>query len=553
MPRLGRRRSKPFLARKSSISPRELNTDQLASRAQTWVNLHLVYTHGYGVVMSPVNEANAQGLPNFIIKDVPPRSTEISVTTPGIYFGEDERDYTVVDTTLKEFDYPQGDSNAQTAFAGKSGVPIDSFFGRLLFALRYGATDFLFSGYLKPTSRVLFYRGVADRISKLAPWIKLDPDPYLTVVGGRLVWIQDGYTTSDAYPYSEPAGGENPYNYIRNSVKCTVDAYDGTTRLYAFDPTDPVLVTWGKIFPGLLTPISQMPREIRAHLRYAEALFTVQADVYTTYHMTDPRVFYNKEDQWSLPGQTKGTPMAPFYVLMRLPGEKTEQFMLMVPFTPVGKDNMIGWMAAKCDPAEYGQRVVYQFPKQSLTLGPDQVSARVNQDPVISPQLSLWNQRGSSVIFGNMLVIPIADSIVYVQPVYLQAEQTSIPELTRVIVSYADKVAMEPDLATALTKVFGTGAAAAVPPSTGGGAGTPITQTGGTASGGTRSGGTAAGGATGPTSSLGDAALANSLYQQALAAQRKGDWAGYGSAIDQLGAVLQRLAGASKTPTGTVK
>jgi hypothetical protein len=269
-------------------------------------------------------------------------------------------------------------------------------------------------------------------------------------------------------------------------------------------------------------------------------------------------VFYNKEDQWSLPGQTKGAPMAPFYVLMRLPGEKTEQFILMIPFTPLGKDNMIGWMAAKCDPAEYGQRVVYQFPKQSLTLGPDQVSARVNQDPLISPQLSLWNQRGSSVIFGNMLVIPVGDSIVYVQPVYLQAEQTAIPELTRVIVSYANKVAMEPDLASALAKVFGPGAAAAVPPGTGGGAGTPITSTGGGSGGsgaGAGAGSGAATGTAGGTTTLpaGDAALARGLFDQAVAAQRRGDWAEYGRLIDQLGVVLQRLAGGSSAATGTAK
>ncbi len=530
------------------VSARELNTTNLADRAQTWVNTHLVYTHGYGVCMSPVNQSSAQGLPNFIIRDVPPRSTEISVTQPGVYFGEDERDYVVVDTNLKEFDYPLGNANAQTLFSGKTGVPIGGVFGRILFWLRYNASDFLFSGYLKPTSRVLFNRGIQERIGMLANWLTLDKDPYITVIGGRLVWIVDGYTTTSYFPYSEPANGQS-YNYIRNSVKCTVDAYDGTTHIYAFDPKDPVLQTWGKIYPGLLTPMSAMPAETRAHLRYPEGLFSVQADVYTTYHMTDPRVFYNKEDQWSLPGEAAGSPMAPFYVLMRLPNETKEDFILMVPFTPVGKDNMIGWMAAKSDPANYGERVVYQFPKQRLTLGPNQVSARLNQDPVISPQLSLWNQRGSSVIYGNMLVIPIRNSIVYVQPLYLQAEQTAIPELTRVIVSYADKVVMEPDLETALVKIFGPQAAAAVPAGTGGGAGTPVTQTGGpnqaTPSGAT----TGTGGGAAATS---DAVLANQLFQRAQAALKAGDFATYGSLIQQLGVVLNRLAApASSASTST--
>lgn len=534
------------------VSARELNTTQLADRAKTWVNEHLVYTHGYGVVMSPVNQANAQGLPNFIVRDVPPRSTEVSVTQPGIYFGEDERDYVVVDTNLKEFDYPLGNANAQSLFSGKTGVPIGGVWGRILFWLRYSATDFLFSGYIKPSSRVLFHRGIQDRIAMLAPWLTLDKDPYVTVIDGRLVWILDGYTTTSYFPYSEPAAGQS-YNYIRNSVKCTVDAYDGTTHVYAFDEKDPVLQTWGKIYPGLLTPLAKMPAEIRAHLRYPEDLFSVQADVFTTYHMTDPRVFYNKEDQWSLPGEGAGSPMAPFYVLMRLPGETREDFILMVPFTPVGKDNMIGWMAAKGDPENYGQRVVYQFPKQRLTLGPNQVSARLNQDPVISPQLSLWNQRGSSVIYGNMLVIPIRNSIVYVQPLYLQAEQTAIPELTRVIVSYADKVVMEPDLETALVKIFGPTAAAAVPPGAGGGAGTPITQTGGPNTptpGGvaTSTAGGAAGGLQPPTS---DAALAQQLFQKAQAALKAGDFAGYGTYVQQLGAVLDRLAGSSRGSAAT--
>jgi hypothetical protein len=544
-------------------SARELNTAQLADRAKTWVNEHLIYTHGYGVVMSSVNKSDSQGLPQFIIRDMPPKSDQIPVTRPGIYFGEDEGSYVIVDTQLDEFDFPQGDVNATTRFAGKSGVSVGGIVGRALFALRYGSTDFLFSSYIKPASRVLFYRSIKERLGMLAPWLTLDSDPYITVIDGKLYWVQDGYTTSQWYPYSQPAAN-GQFNYIRNSVKVVMDAYSGDTKLYAFDAKDPVLQTWGKIFPGLLTPASEMPAQMREHLRFPEDLFKIQADVYTTYHMTDPRVFYNKEDQWQLPGQNQGgTPMMPFYVLMRLPGETRENFLLMIPFTPLGKSNMIGWMAAKSDPNDYGQRVVYRFPKQSLTLGPDQVSARLNQDPAISPQLSLWNQRGSTVIFGNMLVIPIKNSIVFVQPLYLQAEQTAIPELTRVIVSYADKVAMEPDLASALAKVFGPAAVAAVPPGTGGGAGTPITQTGGgTTAGGASAGATGTAGAVGaPGSATADAATARDLFTRAIAAQRKGDWAEYGRLVNELGRVLERLAaapssggaGSSTTTTATGK
>lgn len=532
------------------VSARELDVNQLTERARTWVNEHLIYTHGYGVVMSSVNKSDGQGLPQFIIKDMPPRSDQVPVARPGIYFGEDESGYTIVNTTQNEFDFPQGDVNATTRFAGKTGVSLGGPWGRLLFALREGSTDFLFSSYLKPDSRVLFYRSIQERLGMLAPWLTLDHDPYITVIDRKLYWIVDGYTTTEWYPYSQPAPG-NRFNYVRNSVKVVMDAYSGETKLYAFDAKDPVLQTWGKIFPGLLTPASEMPAKVREHLRYPEDLFKIQADVFTTYHMTDPRVFYNKEDQWQLPGENQGgTKMSPFYVLMRLPGEKREDFLLMIPFTPLGKSNMIGWMAAKSDPADYGQRVVYRFPKQRLTLGPDQVSARVNQDPAISPQLSLWNQRGSSVIFGNMLVIPIRNSIVFVQPVYLQAEQTAIPELTRVIVSYADKVAMEPDLATALVKVFGPTAAAAAPPGSGGGVSTPVSQTGG----GTGGKGAATGGRTGGTtapSAGSDAALAQQLFQKAQAALKAGDFAAYGDYVRQLGVVLDRLAASARASTTT--
>ncbi|MHB1340619.1 MAG: UPF0182 family membrane protein [Coriobacteriia bacterium] len=497
------------------ISLREMNIDRLAEQAKTWVNQHLVYTHGYGAVVSPVSESSGQGLPRFIVRDIPPTSTtDLTIEQPGIYFGELTTNYVVADTDIEEFDYPVGDQNAGTSYEGESGVKVGGLVSRAALALRFSSAQFLFSSYIRPDSKVLFRRSLTDRLDALAPWLSLDSDPYVAIVDGRLMWIMDGYTMSDRYPYSERIAG---VSYMRNSVKVTVDAYDGTTTLYAIDEKDPLLATWRAIFPELVVDGTEMPQELRDHLRYPEEFFRVQAEIYKTYHMQDARVFYNKEDQWALPGETAegGVGMTPFYVLMRLPQEPAEDFMMMLPFTPRNKDNMIGWMAASSDPDHYGKRIVYTFPKQKLILGPDQVSARVNQDPTISQQLTLWNQRGSGVLFGNMLVIPIKDSIVYIQPLYLQAEQTAMPQLTRVIVAYGDSVAMQPDLAGALAAVFG-----AAP----------------TDDGGTPGDGTAA-----------TAEEAATLYQQALEAQKAGDWAAYGRYIEELGKALNALVGASET------
>ncbi len=498
------------------ISARELNTEKLADQAKTWVNQHLVYTHGFGIVMSPVNEASTQGLPNFVIKNIPPSSTDpsLEVKEPGIYFGEDTTDYVVVDTGIEEFDYPQGATNAHTTYEGASGAKIGNLFSRVAWSLRLGTVQILFSKYVKPDSRVLFARDLATRIDRLAPWLTTDADPYPALIDGRVIWIIDGYTTSDYYPYSERLS--DGMNYVRNSVKITVDAYDGKVTMYAFDPEDPVLKAWSGIFPTLLTDASEIPDTVRQHFRYPQGLFSTQAEIYRSYHMTDPTVFYNKEDSWDIPTVDSTGEMEPYYVLMRLPAEKTEDFQMILPFTPRGKANMIGWMAAKSDPTDYGKRTVYQFPKQRLVLGPQQTSARINQDAKISPQLSLWNQRGSQAIFGNMLVIPIKNSIVYVQPLYLQAETNAIPELTRIVVVYADKVEMADTLEAGLLAVFGAEA-----PSQGG-TGTPT-----------------------PSAT---AARAKSLFEQAIAAQRAGDWAAYGKAIDELGAVLEQLS-AEQTST----
>jgi uncharacterized membrane protein (UPF0182 family) len=510
------------------ISAREMNVSQLNSTAKTWINEHLVYTHGYGVVVSPVNESSSDGLPTFIVKNLPPvSSTDLKVTVPGIYFGEETGDYAIVDTTQKEFDYPVGGENATTEYAGGNGVPVGSLTNRLAFAINTGDIQILFSSAITPTSRILYRRTITDRVQELAPWLTLDGDPYPVIANGRVVWILDGYTTSDAYPYSQP--DSTGVNYIRNSVKITVDAYTGKTTFYAWDTKDPVLAAYRTLFPTLFTDASAMPAVIRAHLRYPEDLFSIQAEVYKTYHMLDPQVFYNKEDEWALPGELTSTPMAPYYVLMRLPGESSDSFMVMEPFTPVSKDNMIGWMAAKSDVGSYGQRIVYNFPKQSLVMGPEQIKARLNQEPSISAELTLLNQQGSNVIFGNLLVIPIRNSIVYVQPLYIRASQSPMPQLERVVVAYDDSIAMGDNLADALNQVFGQGAAATATST----ASVPSTGT------------------TGVALNANDLASARDLYAKAIAAEKAGDWATYGTDIQQLGAVLDRLAAASKATTAT--
>lgn len=506
------------------VSAREMDSSLLASQAQTWVNRHLVYTHGFGLVMSPTSEFDSRGLPRFAIGDIPPvvsssiasSSPDLRVKQPRIYFGEDTRDYVLVGTGRPEFDYPKGELNATNTYDGGSGVEVGGLARRIAWAMRLGSSQLLFSEYIKPSSRVLMKRDLTSRLEELAPWLRYEDDPYPVLVDGRIVWVIDAYTSSDRYPYSQ--GIADGTNYLRNSVKVTIDAYTGETTFYAFDPADPVLKAWAGIFPSLITDIDKMPEGVKSHLRYPQGLFSAQAEVYRTYHMTDTNVFYNKEDQWEIPGERQGDPMEPFFVLLQLPGTDAEHFYLMQPYTPRNRDNMIGWMAASSDPANYGERTVFLFPKERVVFGPEQIKARMNQDPVISPQLSLWNQRGSSVRYGNMIVIPIEDSIVYVQPVFLQAEQTAIPELTRVVVSYADKVVMERTLEASLLKVFGQEAPTSVD-------GTSTAGTGG-----------------GPATSA-SAALAQRLYDEAVAAQRAGDWAAYGEKIEQLGSVLGRLAG----------
>jgi len=448
--------------RQVTLSAREMASEQLPSR--NWINEHLVYTHGYGLVMSPVSEIAGEGLPELYIRDLPPASIPgLKIERPEIYYGEKTDDFVLVRTSLEEFDYPKGDENVTTIYQGGGGVPLNSALKRLLFAYRLGDMNFVLSRYIIGDSRVMLYRNIHQRVRRVAPFLRYDHDPYLVLADGRLFWIQDAYTVTDRYPYSKPYKGD--FNYIRNSVKIVIDAYSGHMAFYLTDPEDPLVQVYAAIFPDLFASLEEMPLEVRAHLRYPEGLFIVQADLYSIYHMQDATVFYNREDAWAIPHEIyleKDQPMEPYYVIMKLSGEEKEEFLLMQPFTPAGKDNMVAWMAARSDGENYGKVLVYKFPKQALIYGPLQIDARIDQDTVISQQLSLWHQRGSQVIRGNTLVIPVKESVLYVEPLYLQAEKGRLPELKRVIVAYGGKIAMESTLEEALVKVIG--AAPAVKP-----------------------------------------------------------------------------------------
>jgi len=515
--------------RQTMISPRELAAESLPNR--NWINERLTFTHGFGLTLGPVNQVTPEGLPVLFIKDLPPVSTvpALSVTRPEIYYGELSHDPVYVKTATKEFDYPAGDQNVYTSYAGAGGVSIGSSWRRLLFATRFGDMKLLLSNDISSDSRVLYHRTVGDRLGRIAPFLRFDRDPYLVISEGRLFWIADAYTISDRYPYSEPIGG---INYIRNSVKAVVDAYDGSVRLYLADPRDPLIQTWAKIFPGIIKPLAEMPADLRAHLRYPEDIFNIQTAVYSTYHMDQPQVFYNKEDQWetaTVLGVAKDKPqaMVPYYMIMKLPGERQEEFILMLPFTPRSKDNLASWMVARSDGENYGRLLVYRFPKQKLVYGPKQVEQRINQDTEISRQISLWDQRGSRVTYGTLLVIPIKESLVYVQPLYLRAESGKIPELKRVIVVAENRIAMEETLEASLARIFGSAAAAQ-----------PATEEP-VASASPSSPPPPAGSS---SDAQGLAAQAKQHYDRAIQAQREGDWARYGEEIKRLGAVLEQMS-----------
>ncbi|MDE3178317.1 MAG: UPF0182 family protein, partial [Acidobacteriota bacterium] len=444
--------------RQVSLSARELSSNSLPD--PNWVNQHLIYTHGYGICMGPVNESTPDGLPVLFIKNIPPVSDiPLKVTRPQIYYGELSNNYCIVKSGAKEFDYPSGEDNVYSVYNGSGGIRVSGLWRRILFAAHFGDINILLSGYIQPSSRIMIYRRILDRAGKLAQFLSFDSHPYLVVANdGTLHWILDAYTTTSQYPYSEPTQGVG--NYIRNSVKVTIDAYTGQVRFYISDPTDPLIQAYARIFPGVFKPLSQMPPDLRAHIRYPQDFFAVQAAKYAVYHMTDPRVFYSKEDLWRVAGRVVNgevTPLEPYYTIMKLPEVgKTEEFILMAPFTPARKNNMIAWMAARCDGADYGKVLVFTFPKEKLIYGPEQIQSRINQNPTISQQLTLWDQGGSKVIRGTLLVIPVQNAVLYVEPLYLAAQVgASLPELKRVIVAYSDHVVMEPTLAGALDAIFG--------------------------------------------------------------------------------------------------
>lgn len=520
--------------RQVMISPRELDITKLPSTAQTWVNQHVIYTHGFGAVVSPVNRVTPDGLPAFVIQNIPPASTtDLKITQPRIYYGEQADNYVIVGGGKNEFDFPKGNTNQYNQYAGAGGIEISNVWRKLAFAIRFSSVDLFLSPYTSLDSKVLFRRNIRERIEEVAPFLSYDRDPYAAIVGGRIVFIQDAYTTSSQYPYSQVLEGTS-LNYIRNSVKVVVDAYNGTVRFYMVDPSDPIVQTYAKIFPGLFLPNDAVPAALRAHFRYPEELFLAQADIYRAYHMTNPEVFYNKEDLWAIPtlgSSGASTPMQPYYVLMRLPGTGREEFILFVPFTPSTKNNMISWLAAASDPADYGQLLAFDFPKQKLTFGPAQIDARINQDPDISRQITLWDQAGSRVIRGNLLVIPIKDALLYVQPLYLQAQQSALPQLERVIVAFGDKVSMEPTFADALLRIFGEAAPVAKP--------TPSGKPGK---------------APPPAAVESIKNLVNAANQHFAAAQdaaKRGDWATYGRELKALQETLAKLgarSGASTAP-----
>ena len=412
--------------------------------------------------MNFVSKTIGGGFPQYLLENVPAESAYgLNITQPAIYYGESMPGYRIVATGIKEFDYPKGNDNVYTSYNGKGGIPLDGFWKKLLFAWTQKDVNILLTSYLTPESRIQIWRTVQERVAQIAPFLRLDTDPYPVLSAGKLYWIQDAYTDSDQFPYSYPHGagfGDN-LNYIRNSVKVVVDMYDGTVLFYVMDPKDPVLAVYRRAFPGVFKDLGQLSADLKKHLRYPEDLFAIQADQYKTFHMTDPQVFYNREDLWVAPKEKyagKSQPMEPYYILMKLPGSNQLEYLLMTPFTPQNRDNMISWMAARCDFPEYAKMLFYQLPKEKLIYGPNQIEAMIDQNTTISQQLTLWDQRGSRVIRGKLIVTPIENSFLYIVPVYLQAEGTNFPQLKRVIAVAGDKVVMEPTLDEAVNDLFGT-------------------------------------------------------------------------------------------------
>jgi len=501
--------------RQVMLSARELEPNMLSANAQTWVNLHLLFTHGNGIVMSPVTEKSTEGLPYLYLQDIPPVANGgPTIREPRLYFGGAGQDYVIVKGTVPEFDYPKGTDNVYTRYSGRDGVAIGSMARRSLFAWQFDDPNILLTGYITDQSRILLHRNIQDRVRTLAPFLTLDHDPYIVASGGRLFWMQDAYTTSQWFPYSQPTNGDDT-NYIRNAVKVVIDAYNGTVDFYVSDPTDPILRTYQRIFPGQFKPLDAMPQDLRQHIRYPEDLFLIQAQLYRAYHMDAPEVFYNREDLWQFPRELAGidggntpTPMTPYYMIMRLPGEPRAEFVLMLPMVPSQRENMIAWLAARCDPPAYGQLIVYTFPKEKLVYGPFQIEARIQQNTEISQQISLWNQMGSRVIRGHLVVVPVENSILYVSPLYLRAASGQLPELKRVIAAYGDRVVMEETLGEALAALFKETGPVALP--------------------------------RGTSDARAREALAH--YNRAIERLKAGDWSGFGAELDALRPLLEGLS-----------
>lgn len=508
--------------RQVHLSARELNAASLPTR--TFINEHLTFTHGMGITMAPVNQVTNEGLPLLLMKDLPPTSsTSLKLTRPQIYFGELTNNYVFVGTGQDEFDYPAGDGNAQTRYSGRGGVPLGSLARRLMYAWQFRSMKILLSNDITDSARILYRRNIVDRARTALPFLTFDAEPYMVLTdSGTLKWILDGFTSTTRYPYAQRVA--DGLSYMRNSVKVVIDAYDGTVEAYIVDERDPIIRTAEAIFPGIFKPMSAMTADIRKHIRFPGDLFRIQTQIQSTYHMRDPEAFYHREDQWQIPGMADGdsdeTNTAFMrHIILKLPGETTPEFIYMTPFTPRGKDNLAAWMVARMDGDHYGEMVVYRFPKQSLVYGPHQVANRINQDTDISRELTLWDQRGSEVIRGELLVIPIEESLMYVQPIFTRAAGGTIPELKRVVVAQGNRVVMRETLEAGLAELFG-GSTAARPSSA------------------------ATSGATTPSPSNDNSSLAQRAqehYDRAIAAQRAGNWAEYGREIEALGAILRQM------------
>ena len=519
--------------RQIMLSPREFDLQGLPREARTWVNEHITYTHGYGLTLGPVNKVNPQGLPELFVQDLPPTSThpdDLSIEQPAIYYGETRGSWVLVNTDSNEFDYPVGEEVRYTqGYEGRGGVSLAGA-NRMLFALRFGSSELFFSRDIVEKSRLLMYRNIRERVLQVAPFLTLDRDPYLVIEDGRMVWILDTYVTSSTFPYAQAAGRLG--NYIRNTVKVTVDAFDGSVNLYAVQPDEPITKAWAAAFPTLFKDEAELSDNLKKHYRYPQDLFAIQSELFGVYHMTDHQVFYNREDEWQIPsvaGELGQGVMAPYYTIMRLPGEASEEFILMRPLSPRNKPNLAAWIVARMDGEHYGNMVLYKFPKQKLIYGPVQIASRINQDTDISREVSLWNQQGSKAEFGTMLVLPIEESLIYVQPLYIRAtsREDALPELKRVIVAYEDRIAMERTLEDSLDVLFGGTASQDVAVNI---ADAPVADNEPSDQ---------------PTAWVDRAQRA---YSDAVERQRAGDWAGYGEALEELETALTALKAQQMPP-----